>query len=155
MIHAQVCKKNILHGLFFTGYNKTEVMSHYMPLSTNLALHINKMRKVLYIWCEELDKKKTEEFLQHVRQHFKEKKLCFIQYDPDYLEMFLLHWETISFITKTDISNIKKIFKTMGEEIIYNILDVNILDQKEEKHPVCNIVKNIFVGFFSFHILES
>lgn len=113
------------------------MLTHYLPLNTNLALHISKMRKVLYILCEELDRKKTIAFLQQVRKKFAEQKLDFFEYDPGYLELFLLNWESTRFISKTDIDNIKNIFKLMGEESIYVMLDVNV--QEEQEDPVvCN-----------------
>lgn len=78
------------------------------------------MKKAIYLICEKLNGKKTNVLLQQVKLNFQEKKLHFEEYDPQFLELYFFYWETIKYISMTDLSNVKRILKVMNEEILHD-----------------------------------
>ncbi|CAH1175948.1 unnamed protein product [Phaedon cochleariae] len=123
------------------GYQKSHAKDHYLP-HFNSSLHINEIRKTAYLICEKLSSKKTATFLEHVRRKFNEKKMAFDEYDPQFLELFFLKWETTSTFSLTDVRSILKI---MDEEELYTMLDNvlirhnNVQKVKEPFEPIASI----------------
>lgn len=114
------------------GYKKENLTAYFLPNQPNSITTLNKAKKALYLICEKLNCTKTEKFLGIVNSHFEEKGMTFPEYDPEFLELYLLKWETVGYISVTDVQNIKRTLKIMEEEALINILD-SVFPAPQEK----------------------
>lgn len=106
--------------------------AYYLPHQPSAITNLNKVKKALYLICERLNCKKTEEFLKNIKSHFQEKGMTFTEYDPEFLELYFLKWETMGYISVKNVSNIKRTLKIMEEEALINILE-SVLPVPREK----------------------
>lgn len=58
--------------------------------------------------------------------------MTFTEYDPEFLELYFLKWETMGYISVKNVSNIKRTLKIMEEEALINILE-SVLPVPREK----------------------
>nr|WMZ41596.1 dredd protein [Altica viridicyanea] len=113
--------------LKFLGYNKTHVIEHFLP-NNSTSIHINRLKKAVYLICENLGSNETEIFLNHIKHCFQKRHIDFSDIGNNYLEMYFLNWETEGVL---DYHEIKKILKIMKEEHSLSILE-SVLSERSQ-----------------------
>lgn len=123
-----------------SGYSKDLAISHYLPHQATTSLHVNKMRKLCYTLCEKMNTEKTNTFLDLVKKDITQKGLTFSS-NCNYLELYFLEMEIHQYITRTNLTNIKKIFKIMDQEDMYSLIEDDMMERTENlsKPVVSNI----------------
>lgn len=81
------------------------------------------MKKCVYLICEKLNVRKTELFLQRVKEDFIRKNLQFRNdFASQYLEIYFLYWESIQYIKYDNYNNVISVFKQLDFDDCYNHL---------------------------------
>lgn len=101
------------HVIYKLGYNRKEVCERFLPSNSETSLFVDLYKKKLYCICEKMTKAQMETFLGHVQKDFNTKKLEYMNFPVPYMEMYLLHWTSIKYISPTDFGNLTKVFKVM------------------------------------------
>ncbi|KAJ8951852.1 hypothetical protein NQ318_019827 [Aromia moschata] len=116
------------------GYKKKDVIADFLPHVISAETSVNRLKKAVYLICEKLDSQKAIVFLHYADKSFLEKNMEPARYDPVLLELYFLNWETVKWISATDMSNVKKILKLMDEEYLLDLLNKAIpLDLRQEE----------------------
>lgn len=95
------------------GYHKNEVCDRFLPTNLDTSLFVDLYKKKLYCICEKMTNAQMKMLLTHVQNDFKDKKLKYTDFPIPYMEMSLLDWTCIKYISSTDLSNLSKVFKVM------------------------------------------
>lgn len=97
------------------GFSKQSLTERFLPHNISVTENLNKIRKLLYGLCESFGPNDTEILLSFVCSDFQKKGLKFHIYNSSYLEMYLLHWEVIGYISYDNLSNLCAILKQMDQ----------------------------------------
>ncbi|XP_072378788.1 caspase-8 [Diabrotica undecimpunctata] len=101
------------------GCNKQLVKDHYLPNNIQ-SLHINKLKKAVYLICDDFDPEETRIFLMYMRQNFMRRHVPFDEFGIDHnLEVYFLKWESIR---QLNFEEIKSILKKMEQMLLYDML---------------------------------
>ncbi|KAK4879284.1 hypothetical protein RN001_007430 [Aquatica leii] len=95
------------------GYKEKEVCDRFLPMNSNTSLFIHLYKKKLYRIFETMTNNQLKTFLSHVHNDFKHKQLIHKEFPMPYIEIYLLYWQSIRYITSSDLTNISKPFKIM------------------------------------------
>ncbi|KAK5649976.1 hypothetical protein RI129_001005 [Pyrocoelia pectoralis] len=95
------------------GYHRNEVWDRFLPTNLDTSLFVDLYKKKLYCICEKMTNAQMKILLTHVQNDFKDKKLKYTDFPIPYMEMSLLDWTSIKYISSTDLSNLSKVFKVM------------------------------------------
>ncbi|XP_056632420.1 caspase-8 [Diorhabda sublineata] len=110
------------------GYEKSDVIAHFLPNQPH-SLYINKLKKTIYLICDNLDRKDTKTFLNYVRESFNRCNIYFDEYGEEYLEVYFLKWESIN---QLNYNEIKQTLKVMGMEHLKDKLETALSGFPEE-----------------------
>ncbi|XP_028130548.1 caspase-8 isoform X2 [Diabrotica virgifera virgifera] len=114
------------------GYSKQLVKDHYLPNNIQ-SLQINKLKKAVYLICDNFDSEATKTFLKYMRQNFMNRQVQFNEFDvDDNLELYFLNWESNR---QLNFEEIKSILKKMEQYRLYDML----CSALAEKTPVLPI----------------
>lgn len=116
------------------GYEKSNVIAHFLPHHPH-SLYINKLKKTVYLICDNLNEEETRNFLDHVRQSFNKRNIYFDEYGDEYLEVYFLKWESIN---QLNYNEIKQILKVMGLEHLKDKLEKVLSEFPEESRQNSN-----------------
>ncbi|CAG9829427.1 unnamed protein product [Diabrotica balteata] len=101
------------------GCNKQLVKDHYLPNNIQ-SLHINKLKKAVYLICDNFGPEETTTFLKYMRQNFMRRHVPFDEFGIDHnLEVYFLKWESIR---QLNFEEIKSTLKQMEQYRLYDIL---------------------------------
>lgn len=103
----------------------------YLPMNLHASLHISPVKKVLYRFCEDLANEELNVFLSEMWKVFPSKDKEFKHFD--FLEMYFLYWETISFVTLANAGQLIRVLKTTGRMNYYQRLEELIPDAEGSK----------------------
>ncbi|KAJ3656943.1 hypothetical protein Zmor_015987 [Zophobas morio] len=97
------------------GFAKTDLDVKFPPHFCFDKIYVNKIRKVLYRLCDAFDSTDGENLLRLVHTDFQKKGFNFTVYNPEYLELYLLHWESLGYIKQDNLSNLCNILNVMEQ----------------------------------------
>lgn len=107
----------ILHIL---GFEKQKIIDTYLPTNKFTSYYVDLSRKGLFCIFDNLTSNQANEFLFIVEKEFIAQKKYFRKYNKCFIEMYFLHFEVESFISKYDLANLIKVFKQMN---LLNVCD--------------------------------
>lgn len=89
-----------------------------------------------------MNNKKTEKFIGTVNNDLPAKGFNFEDPKYSYLELYFLEWEILSYISRTNLMNIKKALKGLGEEELCVIIEDSMLERVREpiKEVSCQVI---------------
>lgn len=105
----------------------------YLPLR-EVSLELNLVRKNCYRLCEDFTASERDRFLQYVEKDFESNDMQYIKsVNPaEYLEIYFLYFETVTYISLKDVSKLAKVFKQMNL--------INLHDKFEKLHEkICQL----------------
>lgn len=107
-------KLNFIIKIFiFVGYNKIDIEERFLPMNENTSLNIVLYKKKLYRIFDNLTTTETQTFLNHIKDDFEKRNLVFEDYPVKYIEMHLLLWLKLDYISSINLHNLAKPFKLM------------------------------------------
>ncbi|GLV41348.1 Death related ced-3/Nedd2-like caspase [Carabus blaptoides fortunei] len=117
------------------GFDKSELITRFLPANPNTVLSINLVRKVLYIMCENFSQKQTGTFLNYLREDFKRKSIDWQEYDENYLELYILHCFSRDYIKECDLTNFMHILKKMNMDNVSEWLEYAMIVSRRNREP--------------------
>ncbi|CAH0552664.1 unnamed protein product [Brassicogethes aeneus] len=110
----------ILHEL---GFNKNEVINQYLPYHIYVSCDVMIKRKALYFLCENMNSIETSRLIKLVKMDFEANRLNFKLFTQNcYLELYLLHWETLKYDLSKILSNLKSMELSGLQEKLSKVL---------------------------------
>lgn len=101
-------------------FDKKVLIDRFLPHHSFTSLHVNKFRKLMYFICDNLDLEETLILRGYVQAAFNVRKLPFVYFQNNLLELYFLYWETQNFIQPNNVKELIQIFKQMEK---YDICD--------------------------------
>lgn len=103
------------------GQDKNVMKARFLPTTKNISLFINKLRKTLFLICEDLTQVNVKKILEHVQ---KDMQKSFQYFMEDYLELYLLHWESINYFNRNNLAKLMKVFKLLQMDNYYCCMEI-------------------------------
>nr|XP_015835366.1 PREDICTED: caspase-8 isoform X2 [Tribolium castaneum] len=110
------------------GFKREDLTARFLPHHIFTYAYVNKVRKALYFVCEALQQKDVENLLNLACKDFREKGLDFKCINAQFLELYLLHWETVGYVKLDDLSNLCRVLKQIDQ--------LDICDKLREIVPI-------------------
>lgn len=101
---------------YILGYDKRFVNEVYFPFNKNIAVSVNKTRKVFYLIFDNLPSAKVRDIFKEVQQDpfFKKKPFKTPHLNGNfYFELYLLDLEHLNYISKDNVKNLARICKQL------------------------------------------